>query len=166
MFGEIIKKHWFSRPSSHRLIPSHKESPNFWHVTSKLRTTLYWNHIVPEGSAAHEIPNHLISPTLTLTLIWKLPLTKIFLKIVRIFLKKPKSHFVRIFVHPHYLMVLFIQNWPLTNYKRGHQQTTYQYWMWLDRNWVFPEPYILEYQIKIEPLFLLRNTEHHQNRWF
>ena len=42
------------------------ESPNFWHVISHFRTTLYWNHIVPDrqGSAAHEIPNHGISPSL------------------------------------------------------------------------------------------------------
>ena len=46
-------------------IPSHKESPNFWHVISQLRTTLYWNHIVPgpQGSAARKIRNHWISPT-------------------------------------------------------------------------------------------------------
>ena len=49
------------------LIPSQKESPNFWHVSSQLRTTLYWNQIVldRQGSAAHKIPNHLISPSLT-----------------------------------------------------------------------------------------------------
>ena len=48
------------------LIPSHKESPNFWHVISQLRTALYWNHIVPDrqGSAAHKIPNYWISPKL------------------------------------------------------------------------------------------------------
>ena len=42
------------------LIPSHKESPNFWHVISQLKATLYWNHIVPDrqGSEAHETPNH------------------------------------------------------------------------------------------------------------
>ena len=30
------------------LISSHKESPNFWHVISQFRITLYWNHIVPD----------------------------------------------------------------------------------------------------------------------
>ena len=49
------------------LIPSQKESLNFWHVSSQLRTTLYWNQIVldRQGSAAHKIPNHLIFPSLT-----------------------------------------------------------------------------------------------------
>ena len=48
------------------LIPSHKESPNFWHVISQLWTNLYWNNIVPDrqGSAAHEILNYWISPSL------------------------------------------------------------------------------------------------------
>ena len=47
-------------------IPSHKVSPKFCHVISQVRTTLYWNHIVHDrqGSAAHEIPNHWISPSL------------------------------------------------------------------------------------------------------
>ena len=51
------------------LIPSHKESPNFWHVITQLRTTFFWNQIVPDrqGSAAHEIPNHWISPSLDLS---------------------------------------------------------------------------------------------------
>ena len=54
------------------LIPSHKESPNIWHVISQLRTTLCWNHIVPDlqGSAAHEIPNHWISPRIA-EIFWK-----------------------------------------------------------------------------------------------
>ena len=48
------------------VIPSHKESPNFCHVISQLKTTLNWKHIVPDrqGSAAHEIPNHWISSRL------------------------------------------------------------------------------------------------------
>ena len=48
------------------LILSYKESPKFWHVISQLRTTLYWNHIVPDrqGSAVRKIRNHWISPTL------------------------------------------------------------------------------------------------------
>ena len=71
MFGKIITKKLIltSNFSSvlFRGIPSHKESPNFWHVISQLRTTLYCNHIVHdrEGSAAHEILNHCISPTLS-----------------------------------------------------------------------------------------------------
>ena len=38
----------------------------FWQRISKLRTTLYWNHIAPhrQGSAAHKIPYHWISPTI------------------------------------------------------------------------------------------------------
>ena len=49
------------------LIQSNKESPNFWHVISQLTTTLYWNQ---QGSAAHEIPNHWISPSLGGKLVW------------------------------------------------------------------------------------------------
>ena len=68
-FSEFWKnmKKFISVQLLNGFIPSHKESPNFWHVNSQLRTTLYWNHIVPDrqGSAAHEIPNHWISPTQT-----------------------------------------------------------------------------------------------------
>ena len=48
------------------LIPSHRESPNFWHVISQHRTTLYWNHIVTDwqGSASRKIPSHWICPRL------------------------------------------------------------------------------------------------------
>ena len=48
------------------LIPSHKESPNFWRVISQHRTTLYWNHIVTDwqGSASRKIPSHWICPRL------------------------------------------------------------------------------------------------------
>ena len=54
------------------IIPSHKESPNFWHVISQLRATLYWNHIVPDrqGSAASKIRNHCISPSLRVIRGW------------------------------------------------------------------------------------------------
>ena len=55
MFGKIITK---------KLI----FTPNFsiWYMISKLRTILYWNHIVldRQGSAVYENPNHWISPTL------------------------------------------------------------------------------------------------------
>ena len=63
MFGKIIRKNVQLLIG---LIPSNKESPNFWRVISQIRTTLYWNHIVPDrqGSAAHGIPIHWISPTL------------------------------------------------------------------------------------------------------
>ena len=69
MFGRILtKKTDFHVQLLIGFIPSHRESPNFWHVISKFRTTLYWNHIVPDrqGSAAHEISNHWIPPILTL----------------------------------------------------------------------------------------------------
>ena len=47
MFGEITtKKNSFHVQLFIGLIPSHKESPDFWHVISQLRTTLHWNHIV------------------------------------------------------------------------------------------------------------------------
>ena len=54
------------------IIPSHQESPNFWHVISQLRTTLYWNHIVPDrqGSAASKTRNHCISPSLRVIRGW------------------------------------------------------------------------------------------------
>ena len=48
------------------IISSHKDSSNVWHLISQLRTVLNRIQMVPDwqGSAAHEIPNHWISPTL------------------------------------------------------------------------------------------------------
>ena len=39
------------------LIPSHNESPNILQVISQHRTTIYWNHIVPDGQESQF--NHL-----------------------------------------------------------------------------------------------------------
>ena len=49
-------------------------------MISHFRTTLYWNHIVPDlqGSAAHEIPNHWISPSLR-AINWAVQLFEFFL---------------------------------------------------------------------------------------
>ena len=67
MFSKIIRK----KTSFHvqlliGLIPSHKESPNFWHVISQHRNTLYWSQIVRhwQGSTVRKIPNDWISPIL------------------------------------------------------------------------------------------------------
>ena len=51
------------------LIPSHTDSPNFWHVISQLRAVPHRIRMVSDrqGSAAHEIPNHWISPSLRYT---------------------------------------------------------------------------------------------------
>ena len=47
------------------LVPSNMNSPNFWHFISQLGIVLYRNQMVldQQGSAALEIPNHWISPT-------------------------------------------------------------------------------------------------------
>ena len=51
------------------LVPSNMDAPNFWHFISQLGAVLYRNHVVlgRQGSAALEIPNHWISPTLSPT---------------------------------------------------------------------------------------------------
>ena len=43
------------------------DSPNYWHFISQLGIVLYRNHMVlgRQGSAALEIPNHWISPSVT-----------------------------------------------------------------------------------------------------
>ena len=54
------------RNSFFGLVPANVDSPNFWYFILLLGTVLYRNHMVPDrqGSAAHEIPDHWISPTL------------------------------------------------------------------------------------------------------
>ena len=47
------------------LVPSHMDSLNFWQFIEQLGIVFYRNHMVPDrqGSAAHEILNHWMSPS-------------------------------------------------------------------------------------------------------